>query len=99
MQACLSTLEPTMWLGDSRLLFEPRANIELDQLSVLEVMQTLHSRGWAAIEQVQGRGKGCSPFRVPALALAELPGHPAFKQRAEYVSEVNDDRFISNLVR
>ena len=58
MQACLSTLEPTMWLGDSRLLFEPRANIELDQLSVMELMQTLHSRGWAAIQQVeQGRGR------------------------------------------
>jgi hypothetical protein len=47
-----------MWLGDSRLLFEPRANIELDQLSVMELMQTLHSRGWAAIQQVEQGGRG-----------------------------------------
>ena len=47
-----------MWLGDSRLLFEPRANIELDQLCVKELMQTLHSRGWAAIQQVEQGGKG-----------------------------------------
>ena len=51
MQACLSALEPTMWLGASRLLFEPRANMEFDQLSVLELMQTLHSRGWTAVDQ------------------------------------------------
>ena len=56
-----------MWLGDSRLLFEPRANIELDQLSVMELMQTLHSRGWAAIQQVE---QGRASYRSPSFMMA-----------------------------